>query len=146
MSGERSGGCLCGAVRYVAAAVPHHMHACHCSKCRRSSGSVSLSVVVSHADMHIEGAAHVASYASSDWAARSFCARCGSGLWYRLTVPEAETADYYLSVGTLDDANGLELTREIYIDCKPDGYAFAGAHTRLTGAEFEATLTANPEE
>lgn len=146
MSGERTGQCLCGAVRFVAAEVPSHLHACHCSMCRRSSGSVGLSVKVPHAAMRIEGAEHVSSYVSSDWAARSFCTRCGSGLWYRLTQPDPVTADYYLSAGILDDLAGLTLDREIYIDCKPDAYAFAGAHSRLTGAEFEATLTANPEE
>ena len=146
MSGERTGGCLCGAVRYVAAELPDHMHACHCSMCRRTSGGASFSVMVPAAAMQVSGAEHVTTYASSDWAARSFCARCGSGLWYRLTQPDAATADYCLSVGTLDDANGLPLTREIYIDTKPDGYAFAGTHSRLTGAEFEALLQANPEE
>lgn len=146
MSVERSGGCLCGAVRYVAAEMPDHMHACHCSMCRRTSGSVSLSVVVPFAEMRIAGAEHVTTYPSSDWAARSFCARCGSGLWYRLTAPDAATADYFLSVGTLDDANGLTLSEEIHIDGKPDGYAFAGNHSRLTAAEFEARLAANSKE
>ncbi len=143
---ERRGQCLCGAVRYVAADLPGHIHACHCSMCRRTTGAMSLSVVVPFAAMRVDGGEHVATYASSDWAARSFCARCGSGLWYRLTQPDAATADYYLSVGTLDDANGLPLTREIHIDTKPDGYAFAGTHPRLTGAEYEAALQANPEE
>ncbi|HBD89482.1 MAG: aldehyde-activating protein [Rhodobacteraceae bacterium GWE1_64_9] len=148
MSGERTGGCLCGAVRYVAAldAEHQHLHACHCTMCRRVSGGVAFSVMVPAAAMRVNGAEHVTTYASSDWAARSFCARCGSGLWYRLTQPDAATADYYLSAGTLDDPNGLPLTREIYIDTKPDGFAFAGDHSRLTGAEFEASLQANPEE
>ena len=144
--GPRQGGCLCGAVRYVAAQMPAHIHACHCSMCRRITGAMSLSVVVPFGAMQVEGAAHVSTYASSEWATRSFCSRCGAGLWYRLTQPDAATADYYLSVGTLDDPNGLPLTREIYIDAKPDGYALAGIHTRLTGAEFEASLQANPEE
>lgn len=146
MTGERSGGCLCGAVRYVVEDLPGHMHACHCSMCRRTTGSVSLSVVVPFAAMRVDGGEHVIAYRSSDWATRSFCGRCGSSLWYRLTEPDAATADYYLSLGTLDDGNGVALTREIHIDGKPDGYAFAGDHTRLTGAEFEATLTASPEE
>ena len=144
--GPRQGGCLCGAVRYVAAQMPAHMHACHCSMCRRITGAMSLSVVVPFGAMQVEGAAHVSTYASSEWATRSFCSRCGAGLWYRLTQPDAATADYFLSVGTLDDPNGLPLTSEIYIDSKPDGYALAGTHSRLTGAEFEASLQANPEE
>jgi hypothetical protein len=136
--GPRSGGCQCGAVRYVAADLEDHMHACHCSICRRISGSATMSVNVPFAAMRIEGAEHVAVYVSSDWATRAFCRRCGSGLWYRLT---GDGADYVLSAGTLDALGGLRMTREIHVDMKPGGYAFAGDHPRLTGAEFEATLT-----
>jgi len=142
----REGGCLCGAVRYSLAEVPQHMHACHCSICRKISGSATLSVAVPASAIRISGEAQVVTYVSSEWAARSFCARCGAGLWYRLTGEGAKDADYILSAGTLDDLRGLVLDREIYVDSKPDGYAFAGDHPRLTGAEFEATLTATAAE
>lgn len=138
--GPREGGCQCGAVRFVATEVPDHLHACHCTICRKISGAATMSVKVPFAKMQISGAEHVVAYISSDWAARSFCGRCGSGLWYRL---REDDADYILSAGTLDDMTGLTLTQEIYMDTKPDGYAFAGDHPRLTGAEFEATLNAN---
>jgi hypothetical protein len=35
-----SGGCLCGTVRYTAKQAPTAAHYCHCSICRRQSGSV----------------------------------------------------------------------------------------------------------
>jgi len=140
MSGpdQHTGGCLCGAVRYVVTDLPHHMHACHCTICRRISGAATMSVNVPEAAMQISGDDHIVTYVSSTWAARSFCGRCGSGLWYRLTGVEA--AEYIISAGTLDDLTGMVLTREIYVDTKPDGYAFAGDHPRLTGPEFEATF------
>lgn len=141
--GPRAGGCLCGAVRFVANELPDHVHACHCTICRRISGSATISVNVPCAAMQIKGAAHVVVYTSSDWATRSFCGRCGAGLWYRLM---GDDADYITSVGTLDDLTGLVLTREIHVETKPDGYAFAGDHARLTGVEFEATLHANAKE
>jgi hypothetical protein len=139
----REGGCLCGAVRYAAMDVPHHLHACHCGICRKISGSATISVAVPHAAMQIKGEESIVTYASSDWAARSFCGRCGVGLWYRSTGDDA--ASYIISAGTLDDPSGMVLSKEIYVDCKPDGYAFAGDHPRLTGAEFEA-LHANAGE
>ena len=142
----REGGCLCGAVRYAITQVPHHMHACHCGICRKISGSATISFYVPHDAIRLEGRQHIVSYASSDWAERSFCGRCGAGLWYRLTEGDAEKADYILSAGTLDDLTGLVLSKEIYVDRKPDGYAFAGDHPRLTEAEFMATLHANPKE
>ena len=138
----RTGGCLCGAVRYVAADVPHHMHVCHCTICRRISGFATLSVTIPFSAMHIDGAQSVVTYASSDRATRSFCGRCGAGLWFRM---RDDDADYIISAGTLDDLTGLDITREIYVDTKPAAYALAGQHERLTGPEFEATLNANPE-
>jgi hypothetical protein len=140
---ERAGGCLCGAVRFVALDVPSHMHACHCSICRRISGSATISVSIPAAAMRVTGEEHIVTYVSSEWAARSFCGTCGAGLWYRLTV--VEEADYIVSAGTLDDLSGLVMDREIHIDTKPDGWAFAGDHPRLTAAEFEAMLEAGDD-
>lgn len=142
----REGGCLCGAVRYLARDVPHHLHVCHCSMCRRISGLATLSVFVPYASLMIEGADHVATYVSSTWASRSFCEVCGAGLWYRLTTDGSVEADYILSAGTLDDLSGMVIDREIHIDSKPDAYALSGDHPRLTEAEFLATLQAGPEE
>ena len=141
--GPREGGCQCGTVRYVAAELDDHMHACHCSICRRISGLATLSVTVPFAAMQIRGQEHVNVYTSSDWATRAFCGRCGSGLWFRLN---GEDADFILSAGTLDDLSGLTLTQEIHVEMKPQGYACAGDHPRLTGAEFEATLTMQAKE
>ncbi len=138
----RTGGCLCGDVRFVAGEVPTHMHVCHCTICRRISGFATLSLTIPFHAMRIEGAPSVVTYASSDWAARSFCGRCGAGLWFRLLGDEA---DYIISAGTLDDLDGLEVTREIYVDSKPAAYALAGQHERLTGPEFEATLNIMPQ-
>ena len=105
-----------------------------------------MSLNVPLAAMTVMGTDHIVTYASSDWAARSFCGRCGAGLWYRLTGEGTDNADYIISAGTLDDLTGLALTREIYVDFKPEGYDFAGDHPRLTGAEFEAALAAREED
>ena len=44
-----------------------------------------------------------------------------------------------LPVGILDDANGLTLVNEIYIDEKPDSFAYVGeARNVLTRAEVHA--------
>lgn len=136
---DRSGRCLCGGVRFHVSRLPADLHACHCDNCRRITGICSLAVKIAAQDITITGDDLVASYPSSDWASRSFCSRCGSGLWFRMTA-EPEAADYYLSAGLLDNRNGLRLVEEIYVDRKPDGYAFAGPAERLTGADFEARL------
>ena len=140
----RTGECLCGAVRLDLSRLRAEIHACHCENCRRQTGSCTMSVMVPHDAIKVRGAEYVTTFASSAWATRSFCNRCGSSLWYRLTKPDPATADYYISAGLLDDLSGLRLTQEIYIDRKPEGWAFAGDAEKLTGAEFEALVAAKP--
>lgn len=53
----------------------------------------------------------------------------------------APTRTYTMSVGAFDDQGPFRLVREIFIDRKPDGYAFVGDHERWTEAETFARLT-----
>jgi hypothetical protein len=40
-----------------------------------------------------------------------------------------------MCIGTFDDLSDFILTSEIFIDRKPDAYALAGEHPRLTEVE-----------
>ena len=144
---ERSGGCLCGAVRFTARDVPETYGACHCEMCRRWTGSALLGVTVPQASVTWQGAEHIARFQSSGWAERAFCARCGSGLWYHVTANSAHAANLELPIGLFDTADGLRLTSEIYIDHKPDSYALAGeGRTLMTRAECVAKFGALANE
>ncbi|WP_168797738.1 GFA family protein [Aliishimia ponticola] len=138
----RTGGCNCGAVRFEITQDPDHVHACHCGMCRRFSGGVFLGVEVPADQVRFDTEEGLAVYRSSDWAERAFCKSCGSSLFYRLTAPGPMNGVCYIGIGTLDDANGLPLTGEIYIDCKPDGYAFAGNTDKKTEVEMLAMFSA----
>lgn len=48
---------------------------------------------------------------------------------------------YMLSVGAFDDPSAFRIFREIFIDRKPEGYAFVGDHERWTEAETFDRLT-----
>lgn len=129
------GSCLCGAVTLeVAKPKQPELHACHCEMCRKWSGAALLEFDVLGADLTVRGA--VQTYASSDIAERAWCPVCGSNLWYKATNLPQEI--YALSAGLFPDAGGFALAKEIYIDRKPAGYAFAGAHLKLTEQEHEA--------
>ncbi|MBP7240682.1 GFA family protein [Amaricoccus sp.] len=132
------GSCVCGACRFEADLAPGtEFHACHCETCRRWTGSVNFSVEVAPDAIRFDEPPAIAALRTSDWAERTWCARCGSNLFYRLTVgPKAGWM--YLSLGLLDDPGAIPFGGEIYIDRKPETYALAGDHSRLTKAETEA--------
>lgn len=131
-----SGRCLCGAVRFTAEDVEYEHHACHCTMCRRWSGGSGF-LGASCTGVAFTGAEQLGRYASSPWAERGFCIRCGTTLFYFLKP----TTAYTISVGAFDDQAPFRLVREIFIDRKPAGYAFAGDHERWTEAETFARLT-----
>ena len=140
MSGQgatRTGGCLCGAVRFTAVPAKPEFDACHCSTCRRWSAGPFLSFHCEGA-VTVEDASKVAVYRSSGWAERHFCRTCGTSLFYKLVG-----RDYWsVSVEALDDAAGLAFASQIFIDEKPGYYAFADDTEMMTGAEVFAAASA----
>lgn len=129
-----SGQCLCGAVKLSLIPKKPELGACHCQMCQRWTGSSLMSIEAAPGTLTHEGP--VKAYKSSDWAERAFCTECGSSLWYHLMIPDHET--HFVLAGLFPDAGGLALDHEIYIDRKPQGYAFAGSHQKMTQAEVEA--------
>ncbi|KPU83237.1 hypothetical protein JI58_09430, partial [Marinosulfonomonas sp. PRT-SC04] len=72
------------------------------------------------------GKEHIARYQSSEWAERAWCSKCGSNLWYQVTLEGPYSDTYHMPFGLLDDTTGLTIDREIYVDEKPDCLVLAG--------------------
>ncbi len=85
-----TGGCLCGAVRYEAAAAPFHETVCHCADCRRAVGAASVAwfSVPRMAFRWVSGIA--AAYESSPGVLRRFCASCGTSLTFEAVADELD--------------------------------------------------------
>jgi hypothetical protein len=88
----RSGGCLCGAVRYTVRGEPFHVGRCHCADCRKRSGSA----FIVYGQWPLQAFKSSGEYATYE--GDSFCARCGA----RLFMVEEDVVEVCL--GTLDDA------------------------------------------
>jgi len=125
---DRSGKCLCGAVTFMARNVPDTFRVCHCDMCRRWTGSVSLEVSVPSDDVNWQG--EIAKRQTSDWAERAWCPACGTGLFYRVTLQGEWFGSTDIPLGLFDEPNGFEMSHEIYIDHKPDSFAFADTGQR----------------
>jgi hypothetical protein len=133
----RTGGCLCGAVRFSVALETAHFSVCHCATCRRWGGGPMLAVDVKDA-VTWQGEENIARYRSSEWAERCYCVRCGTNLFYFL-IPEGSVT---LNLGLFDDQDAFTMEDQIFIDEKPSGYDFANETPRYTGAEVFALYTA----
>ena len=90
----RSGGCICGAVRYTLRGEPFHVGRCHCANCRKQSGSA----YTIYGQWPLDAFEVTGEYATYD--NDSFCPRCGS----RLFMIEEEDQGVEVQLGSLDDA------------------------------------------
>ncbi|WP_244995687.1 GFA family protein [Pseudooceanicola nitratireducens] len=135
---EKTGSCMCGAVRFTATDVPATFGACHCDACRRWTGSAMLAVTVPQDKLTWEGEAQIRTLQSSDWAERAWCQRCGSALYYHVTADGPMSETLQVPIGLFDDANGFTFDSEIFIDCKPDSFAYAGDREVMTRAQVFA--------
>lgn len=116
MSSEKlTGGCLCGAVRYVCNALPFDADHCHCRMCQRMTGAVVASWMDFKRQQVELTSGKIEEFASSEFARRGFCAKCGSSLSYRDTRYE----DYFtLSIASLDNPDLVKVNYHIHTDSK----------------------------
>lgn len=95
-----TGGCLCGAVRYeVNAERLESASFCHCTMCRRASGSAFGVFARAPSDKLRWLGKEPKRYKSSAIAVRAFCADCGSPIYFQY---DSRPEYYALAVGSLD--------------------------------------------
>ena len=132
-----TGRCLCGAVTItVAGGDDPRVGACHCRMCQRWSGGLFLCFQADASAITVSG--DVARYRSSAFAARAFCPRCGSHLWFNEVEPDGEPRRYELMPGLFDAARSWPLRSEIYVDRAMASVHLVGDHRRKSRAEYEA--------
>ncbi|MCB2055113.1 MAG: GFA family protein [Geminicoccaceae bacterium] len=132
MNDERviEGGCLCGAVRYRVDGVLRPVVNCHCGQCRRTHGAFGPYTDCARADLTLLRDETLAHYRSSPDVRRSFCARCGSTLfWDRDGAPHIS-----ICAGTLDLPSGLSTAGHIYVADKADFYEIDDGLPRFEGS------------
>ena len=136
----RTGGCMCGAVRYEAE-TDGRFAVCHCKMCQRWSGGVYLSART-HGVRITAGEDALTRVRTSDWAARAFCSKCGSSIYYH-----ADAMDHpSVTLGTLDDTSGMTPRIQFFIDEKPESIALDIATKTMTAAECEAIFGPDASE
>ncbi|WP_213881795.1 GFA family protein [Pseudomonas sp. dw_358] len=100
-----NGQCLCGAVMFSLAQAPATFYRCHCSLCRRQTGTGhNCATIVAQAQFQwTAGQSEIGSWQKPSGYRNDFCRQCGS------TVPNAlrGTAFVWVPLGLLDDVGGM---------------------------------------
>jgi hypothetical protein len=127
MTGEtKTGGCLCGAVRYSFTGEPLMQAVCHCKNCQRQAGSGWSMLIALPLDA-LTIAGEVTTYLdhgeSGGEVHRQFCPTCGSPLFSR--VP-AQPAMIFVKAGTLDETSGFAPQVQFWTASKQDWVEIAG--------------------
>ena len=110
MAQTHEGGCLCGAVRYRVAGDPKIAGVCHCTFCKRRTGSAfGLSAYFDEVAVQITSDVlkkyEYRSDESNRWVKMEFCPTCGSTVtWTGEFLPGVRG----IAVGTFDDPNWVK--------------------------------------
>jgi hypothetical protein len=138
-----SGGCNCGAVRYVLRAAPLTAYICHCHLCQKRTGAAfSFSLVVpADAVEVVKGEAQVRERIGSDGEASfsAACPSCHSRLW----VERRNWGTRNLRAGTLDETTELRPAAQMWT-ASAQRWAIAPAILSFEGqpTDFAAVLLA----
>jgi hypothetical protein len=94
-------------VRYRIALPPIWVAHCHCSMCRRAQGAAFVTWVGAAEDSFVilSGAETLQRFPSSEAALRSFCANCGTPLFFQSTRWPGQV---HVTLASLDSSAGLE--------------------------------------
>jgi len=111
---EFTGGCLCGAVRYMCTVEPMMAGHCHCEDCRRSSGSGHSShMLVPEASVTLSGptTAYERAADSGNMVSRHFCPTCGAAVF---STNASMPGMMFLRVSSLDDLEAFKPQMHVY--------------------------------
>lgn len=115
------GSCLCGAVRLeIQEPLEHAPEACHCSQCRKQTGSFLIAVNVRRTALHVEGNESVAWYQSSEKVQRGFCKVCGSTLFWKPVIEGYEWTG--VAMGCFDTPLSLRISKHTFVGDKGGYY------------------------
>jgi len=108
------GGCLCGSVVFEITGTPIRMNICHCSMCRKISGSAYgvFAHIESSKFAWLSGETKLSHYESSPGHVRTFCMNCGSN------VPNSNGGYTCIPAGCFDDDPGIKPELQIFAESK----------------------------
>ena len=122
------GACLCGNVSYEIEGKISPIWLCHCSKCRRRTGSAFHASAVCNPEQFrwITGEDAISEYEDTPSYKTRFCSRCGSPVPSHLE----SYGMMFLHVGALEDDHGREVAHHIFVGSKARWVEIEDGHPR----------------
>ncbi|KII85289.1 hypothetical protein PLICRDRAFT_94852 [Plicaturopsis crispa FD-325 SS-3] len=115
---SHKGSCLCKKVQFEVTGKPFTFFVCHCSNCKKASGSAFMANVFFKEDQFrlLEGADSIRVYEDSDVESgatlhRSFCGNCGSSLFL---ANSKRPGNRIIASGTIDGAHDWTPVKEVF--------------------------------
>lgn len=125
-----SGECLCRAVRYQVADEFVYALNCHCSNCRRTTGSAFKPFAgIARAKFGVTRGGDELMVFGDDAAHDAHCARCGSLLYSVVR----EGAFVHVAMGTLTDDPSIRPTAHIFVGSKAPWFEIADGLPQYVG-------------
>ena len=116
---SKTGGCLCGAVRYELHGTLRKILACHCLQCRKTSGHYWAATSLPSDQLTLLEDKGLKWFASSDQAKRGFCQECGASLFWRWHGSPTIS----VAAGSVDGNTDNYIAAHIFTDFQGDYYA-----------------------
>ncbi len=129
------GSCLCGGVTYSFAGDANDYGYCHCSKCRKASGtafSANAEVLLQNFKIS-DSKGYLTEYESSQGTHRFFCSNCGSPIY---TKKDWLPNSVRIRLGTLDTPFDKKASRHTFVANMATWYEISDDLPRFEG-KFE---------
>jgi len=142
---KRTGGCMCGAVRYVASGEPFSVAHCHCHSGRKHTGGPVVTLAGYLKKQVTFSGSERAFYESSPGALRAYCSQCGSPLTW-----EGDGGDLgpivELHLSTFDEPEAVPPTAHAFYPERLPWFDIADDLPRYEGfAELSTLLGHGPQ-
>ncbi len=138
---SKTGGCMCGAVRYEVIGEPVWVGHCHCESCRRHTGAPVVTFVCFKKNQVAFTKGQRQIYNSSPGVGRAFCGQCGTPLTWegKSNLPErGMILEFHIS--TLDDPNAFVPTNHVFYKERIAWFDVADDLPRYHGFDFNGEL------
>jgi hypothetical protein len=122
---QMTGSCLCGAVKFEIAGDIGELYQCHCSLCRKTTGSAcnTACLVPSNRFTWCAGINQVSSFVRDSGYRSDFCSRCGSPV----PNPTRDGNRVWVPAGLFDEQTAARVTKHVFVGSRAAWDEIAGS-------------------